>query len=612
MQKKIIWLILFLLGFTLILVISVYYFYFYPFEKQEVACPVESCHLSVALNQQMQQFIKPFISSKAFLYGADIQKQEEKEILEFIEQKNKLPQEEKEISLIAVGDVSFSRAVERAVKRANDINYPLLKIRDYFKTADLVFGNLETPITKGAEIPDFEMIFRSNPGTEQALKEAGFSILSLANNHTPNFGEKGLSDTFDYLDDAGIEYVGAGRNTKEANQPVFIEKEGIKLAFLAYNDNDVVPNSYEALEDRAGTAFMRIDKMIKAVKEAKKEANFVIVSMHSGIEYVNEPNNSQVNFARAAIDSGADLIIGHHPHVVQVMEKYKDKFIFYSLGNFIFDQPQSLETREGIAIKVYFTKNNVNKISILPVFMEKLAQPRMANDQESEKILKRLNFPLSEESVYFWDENKKDFQKSSKAVVYSGEFKKNTANQKIEQADLDNNLVKETFSLDKGRLTIQEKGETLWQSPAEWWIDDFILADSNNDGIKEINLSLWKAGNFGSSKPFWVEKNDMSIKNHFFVLRFKDRSVEQVWGSSNLSEPNCEFKIVDIDNDEENELVVIEGDYSEDFKCNGNYVAVWEWNDWGFSNQWRSEKGNFSGLEIEKIDGNNRIIVDTF
>jgi poly-gamma-glutamate synthesis protein (capsule biosynthesis protein) len=582
MQKKIIWLILLLLGFTLILVISVYCFYFYPFEKQ-------------------------FERKEAEV----IQDQEKKEFLEFTEKKNKLFQE-KEISLIAVGDVSFSRGVERAFKKADDINYPLLKIRDYFKTADLVFGNLETPITKGAEIPDFEMIFRSNPGTEQALKKASFSILSLANNHTPNFGESGLIDTFNYLDDAGIEYVGAGRNTKEANQPVFIEKEGIKLAFLAYNDNDVVPNSYEALEDRAGTAFMRIDKMIKAVKEAKKEANFVIVSMHSGIEYVNEPNNSQVNFARAAIDSGADLIIGHHPHVVQVMEKYKDKFIFYSLGNFIFDQPQSLETREGIAIKVYFTKNNVNKISILPVFMEKLAQPRMANDQESEKILKRLNFPLSEESVYFWDENKKDFQKSSKAVVYSGEFKKNTANQKIEQADLDNNLVKETFSLDKGRLTIQEKGETLWQSPAEWWIDDFILADSNNDGIKEINLSLWKAGNFGSSKPFWVEKNDMSIKNHFFVLRFKDRSVEQVWGSSNLSEPNCEFKIVDIDNDEENELVVIEGDYSEDFKCNGNYVAVWEWNDWGFSNQWRSEKGNFSGLEIEKIDGNNRIIVDTF
>jgi poly-gamma-glutamate synthesis protein (capsule biosynthesis protein) len=583
MQKKIIWLILFLLGFTLILVISVYYFYFYPFEKQFERKEVE-----------------------------DIQKQEEKEFLEFVEQKNKLSQEKKEISLIAVGDVSFSRAVERAVKRANDINYPLLKIRDYFKTADLVFGNLETPITKGAEIPDFEMIFRSNPGTEQALKKAGFSILSLANNHTPNFGEKGLIDTFNYLKEAGIEYAGAGRNNIEANGSLFIEKEGIKIALLAYNDNDVVPNSYEASENRAGTAFMRTDKMIEAVKEAKKEANFVIVSMHSGIEYVNEPNKSQVNFARTAIDSGADLIIGHHPHVVQVMEKYKDKFIFYSLGNFIFDQPQSIETREGIAIKVYFTKNNINKISILPVFMEKLAQPRMANDQESEKILKRLNFPLNEESVYLWDENKKDFQKSSKAIVYASDFKNYVINQKIEQADLDNNLVKETFFLDKGRLTIQEKGETLWQSPTEWWIDDFILADSNNDGIKEINLSLWKAGNFGSSKPFWVEENDMSIKNHFFVLRFKNGAVEEVWGSSNLSEPNCEFKIVDIDNDEENELVVIEGDYSEDFKCNGNYVAVWEWNDWGFSNQWRSEKGNFSGLEIEKIDGNNRIIVDTF
>ena len=103
----------------------------------------------------------------------------------------------------------------------------------------------------------------------------------------------------------------------------------------------------------------------------------------------------------------------------------------------------------------------------------------------------------------------------------------------------------------------------------------------------------------------------MSVKNHFFVLDFLNGAIKQVWGSSNLGEPNCEFKITDVDNDGKNDLVVIEGDYSQKPKCEGNYVAVWKWNDWGFSNEWRSEQGNFSDLEIEKIGGKSYIVVDT-
>jgi len=162
------------------------------------------------------------------------QEKNEKEFLDFFSEKKKLPIKKEEVSLIAVGDISYSRGVERIVKKQNDINYPFLKIGDYLKNADLVFGNLETPITEGREINDFEMIFRSNPLTEKALKLNNFSILSLANNHTPNFGEKGLKDTFFYLEKEGIKYVGAGENEKTAYQPVYIEKKGIKFAFLAY------------------------------------------------------------------------------------------------------------------------------------------------------------------------------------------------------------------------------------------------------------------------------------------------------------------------------------------------------------------------------------------
>jgi len=576
MQKKITWLII--IFFSALVASLVGSYYLHSSENQET------------LNSQTQG---------------------EKEFLDFLSQKKKLPQADEEVSLVAVGDISYSRGVERIVKKQNDINYPFLKIQDYLKSADLIFGNLETPITQGSEIPDFEMIFRSNPGTEQALKQAGFSILSLANNHTPNFGEKGLKDTFNFLENAGIKYVGAGQNEQEAYQPVYIEKKRIKFAFLAYNDTDVVPAYYEALANRAGTAFMRIDKMTEAVKEVKQNADFVIVSMHTGIEYAGKPNNSQINFAHAAIDAGADLVIGHHPHVVQTMEKYKGKFIFYSLGNFVFDQPQSEEAKEGLAVKVYFAKNGINKISLLPVVMENLAQPRMADKNEAIKILQRLNFSLDSQDIYLWDSHNNNFEKGMRGIIYGDAFKNGGITSKQEWADLDNDSVFENYNLENGRLTITENGKMIWQSPSDWWIDNFVLADSNNDGVVNVNLSLWRSGSFGTSRPFWVKENDMSVNNHFFVLDFSGGSIKHVWGSSKLAEPNCEFNIADVDNDGKNDLVVVEGDYSKKPKCVGNYVAVWKWNDWGFSNEWRSEKGNFANLEIEKIDGKSYIVVDT-
>ena len=536
------------------------------------------------------------------------QQQINKDFLDFSTQKKKFPQANEEVSFVAVGDISYSRAVGRIVTKQKDINYPFLKMQDYLKGADLVFGNLETPITQGREISDFEMVFRSNPSTEQALKQAGFSILSLANNHTPNFGEQGLKDTFKYLDVAGIKHVGAGINEKEANQPVFFETKGIKFAFLAYNDPDVVPTLYEATNTHAGTAFMRIDKMAESVKEAKQKSDFVIISMHSGIEYTNKPNDSQINFAHAAIDAGADLVIGHHPHVVQTMEEYKGKYIFYSLGNFVFDQPQSQETKEGLTVKVYFTKDGINKISLLPIVMKNFAQPQIVDGAEAESILQRLNFPLASETAYFWDSVGRDFQKTSIVTIYNVTKINKSFISKKEDADLDDNLIKETYILEDGQLKITENSKILWQSPSDWWIDDFVLADSNNDGVTDINLSVWKPGDFGPSKPFWIKENDMSIKNHFFVFDLVRGVMNPIWQSSNLAVPNCGFTFADIDGDGKDDLVTIEGDYSQKFECKGNYVAVWKWNGWGFSNEWRSEQGNFSNLEIEKKDGRNYII----
>lgn len=295
----------------------------------------------------------------------------------------------KEAILIAVGDIMLTRGV--AIKIAkNGSEYPFLQVKDYLKTGDIVFGNLETPISPGRAIKPGEMLFRSDPGLEKELKASNFSILSLANNHTENFGDYGLEQTFKYLDEAGIKYVGAGENISQAYSSAIMEVNGLKFAFLAYDDIDFTPASYQADEDSAGIAFMNKEKMIFAIAEAKKQADFVIVSMHSGIEYQTEASDKQKEFARLAIDSGAEMVIGHHPHVVEPIEKYNGKYIFYSLGNFIFDQMWSLPTRQGAIVKIVFGEAGVKSVETQATLIEDYCQPRITADEEAQDVLNIL------------------------------------------------------------------------------------------------------------------------------------------------------------------------------------------------------------------------------
>jgi len=216
------------------------------------------------------------------------------------------------------------------------------------------------------------------------------------------------------------------------------------------------------------------------------------------------------------------------------------------------------------------------------------------------------------QAVYSWDSAKNNFEKIPGAAADSETAKSKAGAPKKERADLDNDLIKEEYVLEAGRLVIAENAKIIWRSPADWWIDDFVLADANHDGVLDMNLSVWKAGNFGSSKPFWLKENDMSVKNHFFVFDLVDGAVQPIWQSSNLSAPNREFFFADIRGDGKNDLIVIEGDYSGVPGRRENYLAVWRWNGWGFTNEWRSEKGNFFNLRVEKNNEKNYIIVDFF
>lgn len=302
-------------------------------------------------------------------------------------------EQEKTVSLAAVGDIMLSRYVNAQMEKYGD-DYPFLKTRDYLLSSDIVFGNLETSITTGT-IPLSTMLFRARPGVEKELKNSNFTVLSLANNHVPNYGSLAVMDTIDYLNVANIKPVGAGSNEINAYFPVFVERQGIIFAFFAYNDNDVVPESYKATANNPGTAFMDIEKMKQSVAIADKIADHVIVSMHSGNEYEEIASSRQREFAHAAIEAGADLVIGHHAHVVQQAEVYKGKYIFYSLGNFIFDQEWSKDTKQGLITKFFFNKKELRNIELRPIIISDYCQPDFADGQTGADILKRLDIDLT-------------------------------------------------------------------------------------------------------------------------------------------------------------------------------------------------------------------------
>ena len=235
------------------------------------------------------------------------------------------------------------------------------------------------------------MVFRADPELAKTMKSYNFSVLSLANNHTMNFGGSGMLDTLEALRLAGISAAGAGANQEEALSPVYLEAKGLRFAFLAYNDIDVVPPSYEAGDDSPGTAFMNINNLEEGISLAKQQADFVIVSMHSGREYESQHSQRQEEFARAAIDYGAELVLGHHPHVIQDYEMYKGKYIFYSLGNFIFDQMWSQDTKEGLGVMFQFNDRGVVDFELQPFLIQDYSQPRPLSGEAASLVISQID-----------------------------------------------------------------------------------------------------------------------------------------------------------------------------------------------------------------------------
>lgn len=272
-----------------------------------------------------------------------------------------------EIRLVAVGDLLMHQDVKRAAAEAPG-GFPELwaDLIPVFTSADLVFGNLETPVAPTTGRPGRPFQFNAPASLPQALRDSGFTVLSTANNHAFDQGRKGLAETLTRLRQAQLTPIGSGETEAQAETPQLLERKGIKVAFFGFTD--VFNMNLDRKPTEPWVRPLDLDSAVAAVRDARTRADVVVVSIHWGNEYQHQPTNRQRRIARKLVEAGCDLLLGHHPHVLQPMEWVavpgRRALVAYSLGNFISNQdrtyrvdqlpPPEGDSRDGVALEAWF------------------------------------------------------------------------------------------------------------------------------------------------------------------------------------------------------------------------------------------------------------------
>ena len=297
-------------------------------------------------------------------------------------------------TIVAVGDIMLGgTAAEVLIKEG--YNYPFKRVSPLLSNADIVIGNLEgplTPICNDSMELDKEYVFRS-PAEKvaPALKDAGFNLLSLANNHILDYGVQGMNDTINALSEHSINHVGAGNNSALARTGNLINTPNGKFGFLSYSLT--FPESFWATDNSPGTAFGHEKQITNDIKRLKKQADGVIVSFHWGREKTTELRPYQPKLARAAIDAGASVVLGHHPHILQAIEQYKDGLIMYSLGNFVFGS-YSKDAKTSVVARITLNEGKFYSAELIPINVfnsEVIFQPKILSNAAATGVIEHIN-----------------------------------------------------------------------------------------------------------------------------------------------------------------------------------------------------------------------------
>ena len=298
------------------------------------------------------------------------------------------------VHLASVGDIMMDRGLGIVIQGGN-LAYPFAKVAPLLENADITVGNMESALGDVGTPASKSYPFRAPPVAAEALALGGFDVVSLANNHGMDYGPEALLQAIDLLQAQGIAPIGAGADFDAAHAPHITQLNGLSLAFLGYVNVPVEASSafdtavWDATETTPGLAWGYPDVIAADVTAVRPQADLVIVVLHSGYEYIEEPSEAQATAARAAIDAGADLVIGHHAHILQGIEFYNEGVIVYGLGNFAFEIDGPPETA---VLNVWLDQNGVRSLELVPAIIQKGGAPRLAESWEAAPILRQVYF----------------------------------------------------------------------------------------------------------------------------------------------------------------------------------------------------------------------------
>jgi poly-gamma-glutamate synthesis protein (capsule biosynthesis protein) len=263
----------------------------------------------------------------------------------------------KNIEIILTGDIMLGRSVTITSLDTNkDPLFPFKKVGETLEKADIVFGNLESPLVTDCPRIAHGFTLCADPKMVEGLKYADINVVSLANNHILNFGQKGLEDTKKILTLSGIDSTGYGNL-------IIKDVKGTKFGFLGFDFTVKVPSQADW----------------DLVKESNSKVDVLIAGVHWGDEYQATANKNQRAWAKLLVENGADVVVGHHPHWVEDAELIDGKPVYYSLGNFVFDQMWSEETKKGLIVRLTFKNGDIIKEEKLPTYIPSLGQPELVN-----------------------------------------------------------------------------------------------------------------------------------------------------------------------------------------------------------------------------------------
>ncbi len=486
------------------------------------------------------------------------------------------PQSTAEIAF--VGDILLARGVEKKIEKFGD-KYPFEKVKNILVNADLTFGNLENPLTDECRKLEKKYSFQAKAKYSKILKSAGFDVLSLANNHSLDCGQVGLFNTFRNLKSQNVKWIGAGKTNLEAQSPIFFEIKNVKIGFIGFTD--VLPQS--KAKKPSNVALVSSSNIAKKITLMKQKTDVVIVSIHWGTEYNSHPNEAQIELANEIIKAGADVVIGHHPHVLQGFQITEDSInqkktlIAYSLGNFVFDSPTLANKRvsESVVLKINVNKNGLVKAEVIPIFIEKY-RPIVAKSERRKNILESLN-SLSEKLNT--NLNKGFIEKSANS--YS----------KAIETDLDSDGKFERINLKNNRqntLQIRHGKKLLWEGvPMRWKPWKLQIADVDGDGINEIIVGVYKPTKF-FPKPH----------NCLFVYGWRNNKAYPKWLGSSLSRPFTDFQFANLDGEKGDELIALETTLK-----GKKSLGIYRWDSFGFTLQ--KKRGEWKNIESFEVKNGN-------